>query len=88
MNRFELWILQCWRAVISLGGRMGKSREPLTQRTLAWLMFACGIVATLNLLLLDEEEGVLRAILCMLAAAIGIVRFRRKLQEDRNGNRP
>mgnify|MGYP003351623483 CR=1 FL=1 len=67
---------------------MGKSREPLTQRTLAWLMFACGIVATLNLLLLDEEEGVLRAILCMLAAAIGIVRFRRKLQEDRNGNRP
>jgi len=67
---------------------MGKSREPVTPRTLAWLTFGCGIAATLDLIFLDEEDGVPRAILCMMAVAIGIVRFRRRLQEVRNGNRP
>ncbi len=68
---------------------MGKSREPLTPRTVAWLTFGCGIAATLNLIFLDdEEEGVVRAILCMMGVAIGIVRFRRTQQEVRNGNRP
>jgi len=60
---------------------MGKSCEQLTTRTLAWLTFACGIAATI--LILGEE---LDAFLPLIGVAIGVVRYRKRLQEDHSAS--